>query len=252
MDKVKIVDLKRKLFLRSALIPVDGLSELLDLNDNFSGDEILEELIKKSLRSFEYHYPLVTEFRVSRSQLCGCRRGDGWCEIKSNFENLYLNCAIGEDQIILVPNATPKIRIASGAGFYGAGSYPYPGSYSTCAPIAYERPFIYLGDLGGIYDSFYMRGIYSRPAIFTYNQDKTFSSEGAIYWMNIEEGVLGQKFVDQCMVDVLDYIRGLNANLALPSLPVQMFQACDIAYQQTKAELDQFYLQSGWRGDLLV
>ena len=67
MDITKIVDLKKKLFLRSALIPIDGLSDLLDLNDTFSADEILEELIKKSLRAFEYHYPLVTEFRISLS-----------------------------------------------------------------------------------------------------------------------------------------------------------------------------------------
>lgn len=251
MDKTLIVDLKKKLFLRSALIPVDGLNELLDLNDMFSADEILEELIKKSLRAFEYHYPLVTEFRVSKDQLCSCRRSDGWCEIKSNFESLYLKCAISEDQIVLVPNATPKIRLAmTGSGGY-YGSYPYPGSYSTSAPIAYERPFIFMGGMA-TFNQFYMHGIYSRPAIFTYNPDKTFSSEGAIYWMNIEEGVLGQKFVDQCMVDLLDYIRGLNSNLQLPSLPVQMFQACDIYYQQLKGELDQFYLQSAWRGDLLV
>lgn len=251
MDKTNIVDLKKKLFLRSALIPVDGLNELLDLNDMFSADEILEELIKKSLRAFEYHYPLVTEFRISKDQLCGCRRSDGWCEIKSNFESLYLKCAISEDQIVLVPNATPKIRLAmTGSGGY-YGSYPYPGSYSTSAPIAYERPFIFMGDMA-TFNQFYMHGIYSRPAIFTYNPDKTFSSEGAIYWMNIEEGVLGQKFVDQCMVDLLDYIRGLNSNLQLPSLPVQMFQACDTYYQQLKGELDQFYLQSAWRGDLLV
>lgn len=250
MDKTNIVDLKKKLFLRSALIPIDGLSDLLDLNDTFSADEILEELFKKSLRAFEYHYPLVTEFRVSKEQLCGCKRGDGWCEIKSNFESLYLKCAISEDQIILVPNATPKIRLAmSGNNYYG--SYPYPGSYSTSAPIAYERPFIYMGDMA-TYNQFYMHGIYSRPAIFTYNPDKTFSSEGAIYWMNIEEGVLGQKFVDQCMVDLLDYIRGLKSNLQLPSLPVQMFEACDTYYQTLKSELDNFYLQSAWRGDLLV
>lgn len=251
MDITRLTDLKRKIFIRSALIPVEGLSELLGLSDSFSGDEILEEIIKKSLRAFEYYYPLITEFRVSKSQLCGCRRGDGWCEIKSNFP-LFLDCSLSEDQIILVPNATPKIRFASGAGIYGSGSYPYPGSYSTSAPIAYERPFIFLGDLGGLGNQFYMHGIYSRPMICEYNPDKTWSTKGAIYWMNIEEGVLGQKFVDQCLVDVLDYIRGLNSNLSLPTLPVQMFQACDIAYQQLKAELDQFYLQSAWRGDLLL
>ena len=70
--------------------------------------------------------------------------------------------------------------------------------------------------------------------------------------MNIDEGVLGQKFVDQCLVDVLDYIRGLNSNLSLPSLPVQMFQACDVYYQTLKSEVDNFYLQSSWKGELLV
>lgn len=250
MDKTLITDLKKKLFLRSALIPIDGLSDLLDLNDTFSADEILEELFKKSLRAFEFHYPLVTEFRISKDQLCGCRRSDGWCEIKSNFP-LYLKCLISEDQIVLVPNATPKIRIATMSGSSYYGSYPYPGSYSTSAPIAYERPFIYMGDMA-TYNQFWMHGIYSRPAIFTYNPDKTFSPEGAIYWMNIEEGVLGQKFVDQCMVDLLDYIRGLKSNLQLPSLPVQMFEACDVYYQQLKSDLDNFYLQSSWRGDLLV
>ena len=249
MDKTNILDLKKKLFLRSALIPIDGLNELLELNDMFSGDEILEELFKKSLRAFEFHYPLITEFRVSKDQLCGCKRSDGWCEIKNNFK-LYLDCKISEDQIILIPNVTPKIRIASSGGSY-YGSYPYPGSYSTSAPISYKRPFIFMGNKM-IYDQFYMHGLYSRPAIFEYNPDKTFTENSAIYWMNIEEGVLGQKFIDQCMVDLLDYIRGLNSNLQLPNLPVQMFQACDTYYQQLKQELDQFYLQSAWRGEILL
>ena len=40
MDKTLIIDLKKKIFLRSALIPIDGLNDLLDLNDTFSADEI--------------------------------------------------------------------------------------------------------------------------------------------------------------------------------------------------------------------
>ena len=250
MDITKVNDLKRKIFLRSALIPVNSLNDILSLNDNFTADEILTEIIKKSLRAFEYHYPLVTEFKVHKSQLCGCKRGDGWCEIKSNFK-LFHECKIGEDQIILVPNATPKLRIAasSGMGDY-YGSYPSAGNYSTSDPVAYERPFIFLGN--NLYDVFYMRGIYSRPAVFDFEPDNSFSGTSAIYWMNIEEGVLGQKFIDQCMVDLLDYIRGLNSNLSLPSMPVQMFGAIDTYYMNIKQELDNFYLQSSWRGDLLV
>ena len=246
MDITKITALKKKMFLRSALIPIDGLSEILDLNDMFSADEILEELIKKSLRAFEFHYPLITEFRVNRNSLCGCKRGDGWCEIKDNFK-LYLKCLIGEDQITLIPNATPHLRIAGLASSYGS-SYPYPGAYTL--PLAYERPFIFLGTT--FRDDFYMHGVYSRPIIFDYTTDKKFTDEGAIYWMNIEEGVLGQKFVDQCMVDLLDYIRGLKTNLQLPNMPISIFEACDNYYMNLKQELDQFYLQSNWRGELLV
>ena len=245
MDITKITALKKKMFIRSALIPIDGLSEILDLNDMFSADEILEELIKKSLRAFEYRYPLITEFRVLRDSLCGCKRGDGWCEIKDNFR-LYRECMIAEDQITLIPNVTPKLRIAGGSGY--ASSYPYPGAYIL--PTAYERPFIFLGDVFS--GDFYMHGIYSRPIYIEYNSDKTFKDNSAIYWMNIEEGVLGQKFIDQCMVDLLDYIRGLKTNLQLPNMPISIFEACDNYYMNLKQELDQFYLQGCWRGELLV
>lgn len=240
MDKTKLVDLKRKIFLRSALIPVEGLDEIFSLNDMFSGDEILAELFKKSLRNFEYHNPLIWESRVIKDQLCSCAGRDGYCEIRSNFESLYLKCLIDEGQIILVPNAMPKIRLA--------GSYPYPGTYML--PIDYDRPFI---NLGSVMDNqFYIRGICSRPIIVDYTPDKQFADTGAIYWMNIEEGVLGQKFLDQCMVDVLEYVRNLKGNMTLPNINVDIFNAVDIAYQQLKSELDQYYLQSVWRGDLLV
>lgn len=134
----------------------------------------------------------------------------------------------------------PKIRLA--------GSYPYPGTYML--PIDYDRPFI---NLGSVMDNqFYIRGICSRPIIVDYTPDKQFADTGAIYWMNIEEGVLGQKFLDQCMVDVLEYVRNLKGNMTLPNINVDIFNAVDIAYQQLKSELDQYYLQSVWRGDLLV
>jgi hypothetical protein len=54
------------------------------------------------------------------------------------------------------------------------------------------------------------------------------------------------------MVDVLEYIRNLKGNMTLPNLNVDIFGAVDVAYQQLKSELDQYYLQSVWRGDLLV
>lgn len=242
MDKTLLTDLKRKVFLRSALIPIDNLSDIFDLNENFSADELLGELFKKSLRQFEYYYPLVWESRVSKDQLKPAGKA-GWQTIESNF-NLYLKGIIDEDQIILVPNSTPQLRTTA--------SFPeFPTAYYSTAPVAYQRPNIYLGDLYSI-DQFWMRGICNRPIDLSYQPDKTFAPGSAVYWMNIEEGVLGQKFLDQCMVDILDYVRLLKSNLQLPGMSVDIFGAVDPAYQQLKQEVDQFYLQSGWRGELFV
>lgn len=240
MDKTLLVDLKKKIFLRSALISIDSLDEIFSLNSMFTGDEILFELFKKSLRAFEFHHPLVWESRISEDYLQGSSFRDNYSEIKTNF-HLYLNCQISADQIVLVPNSTPYIRLGT--------SYPTTGSYFL--PADYDRPYICFG--GSIpATQFYLKGICSRPIIVDYTKDLKFTKKGAIYWINIEEGVLGQKFVDQCMTDVLEYIRNLKGNFSLPNFPVDIFGAVEIAYQQLKAELDQYYLQSAWRGDFLV
>lgn len=97
-----------------------------------------------------------------------------------------------------------------------------------------------------------MRGICSRPIIINFNPDKTFSNDSAIYWMNIEEGVLGQKFIDQCLVDILEYVKNLKGNLMLPNMSVDIFNSCENYWMNLKQELDQYYLQSSWRGDLLI
>ena len=58
MDKTLLKDLKKKLFIRSALISLTSLDEILGLNDYLSADEILLEIFKKALREFEITYHL--------------------------------------------------------------------------------------------------------------------------------------------------------------------------------------------------
>ena len=243
MDKTKLSRLKEVIFLRSSLIPLDGIEELFALNDKYSPDQILGELIRKSLRQWEYHFPLVWESKISDiSQLQCCCPGeglDGYHKICSNFD-LYLKCIISEDQIILVPNTTPKIRYF--------GSYPYPGAYSPV--YDYQKPYVYLGSYVGT--GFYLRGLCSRPFKITYTKDKKFTKTSSLFWMDIENGVMGEKFVDQVMVNILEYVRNMKGNLTLPNFSVDIFGAVDVAYQTMKQELDQFYLQSSWRGDTLV
>ena len=122
MDKALLKDIKKKLFIRSALISLNSLDELLGLNDYLSADEILLEIIKQSLRRFELTIPLVLEMRVNRDQMCTCYGREGYCEIKSNFL-LYLDCIVGEQDIILVPNSIPMYRI-------GSLSYPTASNYT--------------------------------------------------------------------------------------------------------------------------
>ncbi len=243
MDRTKLSRLKEVVFLRSALIPLDGLEEIFELNDRYSSDQILGELFRKSLKQWEYHFPLIWESKISDiGQLQCCCNGeglDGYHKICSNFD-LYLKCMISEDQIILVPNTPPQIRYI--------GSYPYPGAYSLV--YDYRKPYVYLGNYTGT--GFYLRGLHNRPYLMEYTKDKKFTSKSCIFWMDIENGVEGEQFVNQVLVNILEFVRNLKGNLTLPNFSVDIFGAVDIAYQSLKQELDQFYLQSGWKGDLLV
>ena len=243
MDKARLVDIKKKIFIRSSLIALSSLDEILNLNDYLSGDEILLEIIKKALREFELSNPLILEMPISREQMKTCYDREGWAEIKSNF-TLYLDCLIGESQIILVPNSIPMWRI-------GTSSYPVPGAYVYFTD--YQRPYVFIGDMPGN-DRFYMRGICSRPIIPDFTPDKAFnpdSTKSAVYWMNIEEGALGNYFIDLCMCHLLDYIRQMKASVQLPSLSVEILGNVDSAYMELRGRCDQFQLQSSWYGGLL-
>lgn len=245
MDKTLLTDLKKKMFIRSSLLALDSIDELLGLNDKLSADEILLEIIKKALREFEISNPLILEMKMNRSQMGTCYGMEGFYEIKSNF-TLYLDCLISEDQIILVPNAAPYYR-------YGATSYPTAGGYSTV--LDYRRPYVFLNNLPSN-DQFYLRGICARPIIPDFLPDKTFnpkSEKAAVYWMNVEDGgARGNYFMDLCMVHLLDFIRQLKASVMLPAVPVDTLSNVDAAYQELRARCDQYQLQSGWYGDLLL
>jgi len=245
MDKALLVDLKKKIFIRSALLSIPSLDELLGLNDYLSADEVLLELIKKALREYENSVPLILEMRLNRNQLGTCFGREGWAEIKSNF-TLYLDCILPEESIVLVPNSLPYIRVG------GSLSYPSPGSYFPATD--YQRPYLFMGDLMGNTD-FYIKAICSRPIIPDFLPDKTFnadSKKAAIYWLNIEEGARGNYFMDLCMVHVLDFLRQLKASMMLPNAPVDIMQQLDPAYQELRSRCDQFQLQSSWYGEFLI
>ena len=239
MEKTRLVDLKKKIFIRSSMLAISSLDEIFALNDYLSADEILLEIIKKALREFEISNPLILEMRVNKGQMGTCYNlGPGWYDIKSNF-TLFLDCLISEDQIVLVPVSIPMIRYP--------GSWPTAGAYEYVTD--YQRPHIFLGEwwLNYPYECFYLRGICARPIIPDFTKDKSFktnSKKGAIYWLNVEEGALGNYFMDLCMVHVLDYVRQLKASVQLPGMSVDVLSNVDIAYQELRARCDNFQLQS--------
>ena len=248
MDKALLVDLKNKMFIRTSLLAIPSLDELLGLNEYLSPDEILLEIIKKALREFENTCPLILEMKVNKEQMGTCYgMENGWYEIKSNF-TLYLDCIISEDQIVLVPNSIPQWRTAGG---YGISSFPSPGSWLHVTD--YRRPLIFLGDLPND-RQFILRGICSRPIIPDFKKDKSFNSrskKSAIYYINIEEGARGNYFMDLCTCHLLDYIRQLKASVQLPSMSVDVLVNADSAYSELRSRCDTFALQSGWYGELL-
>lgn len=100
------------------------------MNDYLSADEILLEIIKQALKDFELTEPLILDMRINRGQMCTCYNMPGYCEIKSNF-TLYLNCMIGEEDIILVPNSIPMYRI---------GTLTYPTASNFTYFSEYNKP----------------------------------------------------------------------------------------------------------------
>lgn len=244
MDKALLKDIKKKLFIRSALISLNSLDELLGLNDYLSSDEILLEIIKQALKEFEITNPLILDMKISKSQMCTCAGLDGYCEIKNNFL-LYLDCMIDEGQIILVPNSTPMWR---------AGTISYPSASNYTYFTDYRKPYVFMQDVPSI-DPLYIRGICSRPIIPDFLPDKSFnedSDKAAIYWLDIENGAKGNYFLNLCMVYLLDYIRQMKASLQLPNTSIDILANVDAKYQEIKNETQNYALQSGWCGELLV
>lgn len=237
MQKVYLADLKEKIFKRTALIPILGLSEILGLNKYLSGDEIMAEIFRKSLSNFELYHPLILEMTVyfDINKPSGRK---GYYEFTSNFQT-YLDGKLDEDQIILVPNSINGIRIT--------GAYSSAGNYFRCGD--YEKPYIQLPMVAS--GTYVVRALCSRPLVESYTPDRLFDEKAAIYWMDYN-GVIGKVFLDQVLCDLLEYIRNLKGNFNLPNFPVDMFSAVDIAYQQCKQDLDQYYLQSNWMGDLIM
>lgn len=260
MDKCLLKDLKEKMYIRSTLLGIGSLDLLLGISDGISGDKVLLEIVKHALREFENTHPLVLEMPFMSGQGTTCYGREGWLEIKSNF-TLFLKHQLSESQIILVPTSLPMWRVNTNPGgilsYYGAGGAGGPHSYRYFTD--YQKPYVFVGDLGlgmGLYDSLYIKGCCPRPIVPSFLPDGTFNPEdeqSAVYWMDVETGgSRGNYFMDLCMVHLLDYIRQLKASVSLPNTPVDVLANVDASYQELRSRCDQYQLQSGWYGELLV
>lgn len=256
-DKTLLSDLKKKVFIRSTLLGIHSLDELLGINDYVSADEVLQEIFKKALREFELTTPLIWESTVDREQLVPCDSiGDGYYELKSNFTS-WLKCIIPLNRVILVFNSMPMWRVGAGssgntyAGFGGTSSYPGPGAYQYVTD--YRKPYVFLDDLPQT--TICLKGLTSYPIIPDFTPKKSFnekSENSAIFFLDVETGARGNFFMDLCMVHLLDYIRQLKASLQLPNMSVDVLSNVDASYQELRSRCDNYSLQSGWYGELLL
>lgn len=104
-------------------------------------------------------------------------------------------------------------------------------------------------------DTLFVRGICSRPIIPDFLPDKSFnedSKKAAIYWLDIENGADGNYFMNLCMVYLLDYIRQMKASLQLPNVSIDILNNVDAKYQEIFNACNEYKLQSGWKGQLLI
>lgn len=256
-DKTLLSTLKKKLFIRSTILGIGSLDDLLGINDSISADEVLLEIIKKATREFENTTPLIWESTVDREQLIPCDSiGDGYYELKSNLL-LWIKCMIPLNRVILVFNSMPMWRVSSnGTGnayssFGGTSSYPQAGAYQYV--MDYRRPYVFLDDLP--LTTIILRGVCSYPIVPDFLPDGSFNSASetsAIYFLDVENGARGNFYLDLCMVHLLDYIRQLKASLQFPNMSVDVLANVDAAYQELRSRCDNYALQSGWYGEFLL
>jgi len=233
--KLKLLDLKKNIQKRSALIGIPNMWSLLSINDSFTDDEIFLEIVQNSVRTFDQAVPLVRIIKVYLSFNNTYNR----YEFTDNSAS-YINGIIDDTMIIMIPSSIVGITRTL------LGNW-IPNTYVRT--FIYDKPYLYrTGLMEGVW---MVKGIFDHPLHPNLSQDNRFTDNSMILYM-YNYGPEFKNFQDQVLHDTLRYIIDMNNNLKLPDLPVQLFEAAEQQADKLKESLDRYYYEAKQNGSLYV
>nr|DAD63981.1 MAG TPA: hypothetical protein [Bacteriophage sp.]DAP35804.1 MAG TPA: hypothetical protein [Bacteriophage sp.] len=206
-------ELKRKIDLRSSLLMLPSVDELLSIVGTQNPDEQRVELYSVALEKWHYQVPLI---RINKVKI----NND-----PHKFINTFNTYARNPNTMCISEVELIPTRVWSLNGILGS-----------------SRNWIYQdGFLSGVSEGEYlMNATYMRPMYVNYLQPTGELDPKSCIGFIEERHV--SKFVDACLMETLQFISQLRKNFEYPDVPVQMFNGIDEASSMIQTSLDQFYM----------
>lgn len=236
INKVTLKELYDDVFKRSTLISIPNLSELLEVfNSEYTKWEIFFQIVRDALKTFEYYYPLGLIQKIYIEIDSNSRRG----KITGNFKG-YLDGAVGEDQVVLVP-----------AAITGMSTSMYTNSTIPLRMFRYNPP--YITDCWYSTNIFWVNSICKRPLFEEYNKvTKEPTDRCAVYYMTKDIDSEYSIFRDQLYVETCRYIINIRKNMDLQNMPIQLFQGMEEDMNRVDQNLQTIYQQASESAFYLV
>lgn len=236
MNFVNLKWLKREIFKRSTLIAIPNLNQLLELNEEFSADEVFFSIVKLAVQEFEKYFPLALQQRVYITP-----DAHGEFEFEDTFK-AYMDGKITEYDIELIPNSI--------LGF----TTNYYTNFTTMIKLyRYINP-PKLTDFCYAPGAYFVRGLYSYPLWEEYTEEsncREFSKRAGIYYM-LSQGPQWKIFYDEVYRQFCRYIINLKKNNSMPNMPIELFQGIEEDLGKLESSIEQIYQQNLGNGNWYV
>lgn len=219
MNKLLLSTLKTKIDMRSSLLVLPSIDELLSIVSTVNPDMQRVELYSMALDKWHQQVPLI---RMQHVDFGRRGMGNGFEDEGYKFESNWECIAKSEcdAEVKLIPT-----RVISLGGMMNNRR-----SWILQDDILYG----YHGN-----SSIVMNGVFRRPMFVEYvgpeQKLNPLSCIGGIEDRHIS------KFVDACLLETLFYVSQLKKNFDYPELPIQLFNGIDEAIGNLQQQLEIFY-----------
>lgn len=212
MSLLRINDLFERIDMRSALLLLPDINEVLSMVGQVNPMKSRVELMKKSLEKFSHQVPLI---RMSRMNI-----NTNQYQFNVNNFDLYATNQIPVLDVIMIPT-----RIISLNGTIGGS----------------RRQWVYQDNIlnSWITGDVLVNALYrQRPYYVAYGNDDKLDPKASIGFIEERYESL---FIDQCLLDILEFFNQLNTNFDYPDLPIQLFGGISEKISELRSELEYSY-----------